>query len=273
MMGIDTARRIAMVALSMVVAGIASHAQPSFAVTQPVVTLAKVTGAPPHQQLVLNGSGFTGLATVLIGPMANVAPATQSDTQLTFNLPQPLADGTYALSLKVAAGTGARDPFYIEEAYVAVGSAVVANIGSLSCTTNQIIKWSGTAWVCTSDTLTALNCTVNQSIGWNGTAWVCRSAPIVATLSRLAGAPPCCGIPNMFAAYSPNVDPAEPCDFIFCTIRLVDVVDHTSCQVNFTGNSFQGSVVVLTSTTAIVLQNMFTLNSTQPFYVNISCAT
>jgi len=99
------------------------HAPLAAAVVQPVIVSAVVTGAAPTQQLTLAGKGFSGTATVLIGPMASVPPAAQSDTQLVFNLPQSLADGTYALSLKVAAGSGFRDPYFVTEAYVTVGAA------------------------------------------------------------------------------------------------------------------------------------------------------
>jgi len=88
----------------------------------PVITMASVSGDPPNQLLTLQGSGFTGTATVLIGSMANVSPVSQSDSQLVFNLPQALAAGTYALSLKVAAGSGARDPVAFDDAFVTVGT-------------------------------------------------------------------------------------------------------------------------------------------------------
>jgi hypothetical protein len=92
----------------------------------PVITVASVTGAPPNQLLTLQGTGFTGIATVLIGPMANVGPVSQSDTQLVFNLPQALAAGTYALNLKIATGLGPRDSFAFDEAYVTTGSTGAA---------------------------------------------------------------------------------------------------------------------------------------------------
>ena len=108
-----------------VVLALLSYAPLAAAVTQPVIVSSVVTGAAPAQQLTLTGKNFTGVATVLIGPMASVPPSAQTDTQLVFNLPQALPDGTYALSLKVGGGNGPRDPYYVTEAYVTVGAAGV----------------------------------------------------------------------------------------------------------------------------------------------------
>lgn len=118
----DTIRRIASIACAVLITSVPGRADGAVALAQPVVTSANVTAGLP-QQLVLNGAGFTGLATVAIGSMTNLAPVTQTDSVLVFNLPQVLAVGTYALSLKVAAGSGPRDSFYVEEAFVTFGSA------------------------------------------------------------------------------------------------------------------------------------------------------
>ncbi len=175
-------------------------------------------------------------------------------------------------------GQGAPGPQGVKGDKGDTGDAVLAG---LHCTNSQTITWNDTtgAWVCTdpvvnTDTLASLNCTPNQSIRWDGNAWVCRSEPIVATLSRTANVGfPCCQITDVFQAYSPNVDPTGMCDDIFCHIRLVDVLDHTSCQVNFTGNSGENNLVVNTSQSEILIQPMFVLNPSEPFYVNISCQT
>ncbi|MEO7369496.1 MAG: hypothetical protein ABIZ69_01450 [Ilumatobacteraceae bacterium] len=159
------------------------------------------------------------------------------------------------------------------------GDAVLAG---LHCTTDQTISWNSTggAWQCTdpvvdTDTLAALSCTTSQSIRWDGLAWICSSEPIVATLSRVANGFPffCCDITRAFQAYSPNVDQTQQCDDFQCTIRLVDVLDHSRCQVNFTGNSQSSAVLVTSSTTEITLNYMYRLSPSEPFYVNISCAT
>jgi len=150
-------------------------------------------------------------------------------------------------------------------------------VGDLGCTTDQTIKWNGDAWVCTdqvidTDTLAALQCTVNQSIRWNGSAWECRSERIVATLSRVAGQPTFdIGITNVFQAYSPNVDTSSLCDSIVCSVRLVDVVDHNSCQVSFTGNSQSSMIDVVKFSDHIDINFIFETNPSEPLYVNLSC--
>ena len=157
-----------------------------------------------------------------------------------------------------------------------------AGVGDLGCDTDQTIIWNdaGSTWVCTdpvvdTDTLTALDCSVNQSIRWSGEAWECRDEPIVATLSLAAGFEPFMfgPISDVFDAYSPNVDPTGFCDDIMCQIRLVDVIDHTTCQVTLTGNSSAGSMNVDLSPTAIMIHPMFILNTSEPFYVNVTCNT
>ena len=100
--------------------------QSAHALQPPVITYASVVGSSP-QQLVLQGKGFTGTATVLIGPMASVSPATQTDAVLVFNLPQTLAPGTYVLSLRVADGNAdARPMAYFDDAFVTVGASGAA---------------------------------------------------------------------------------------------------------------------------------------------------
>jgi hypothetical protein len=157
-----------------------------------------------------------------------------------------------------------------------------AGVGDLGCATDQTIIWNdaGSTWVCTNpvadtDTLAALDCTVNQSIRWSGAVWECRDEPIVATLSLAAGFDPFFfgTISDVFDAYSPNVDPTGFCDDIFCSIRLVDVIDHTTCQVTFTGNSGAGSMNADLSPTSIMIHPMFGLNTLEPFYVNVTCNT
>ena len=85
--------------------------------------------------------------------------------------------------------------------------------------------------------------------------------------------PPCCQISDRFQAYSPNVVATNICDDIFCEIKLVDVIDHTTCQVNFTGNSNANGLHVSLLPDRIMLEPMFILNPSEPLYINISCNT
>lgn len=118
-------------------------------------------------------------------------------------------------------------------------------VADLGCTTDQTISWDDVegSWMCATpvantDTLASLDCTINQTIGFNGEVWECRSTPITASLTRNPSAPECCGIDEVFTAYSPNIDAGRDyiCDategYLICEIHLVDVVDHRSCQVN-----------------------------------------
>lgn len=152
----------------------------------------------------------------------------------------------------------------------------------LDCTASgagAVAKWDDTSggWVCGADgdTLAALadECLVNQTIGFDGEAWVCRSAPIVATLSTSQwGFPfPCCGIDDMFQAYSANVSTSRICYEFYCEIELVDVLDHTSCQVFITGNPGAGDVFIDPQQDFIIL-NLGPLDIGEPVYINISCA-
>jgi hypothetical protein len=177
-------------------------------------------------------------------------------------------------------GSGAPGPQGVKGDKGDKGDTGDAELAGLQCTNGQTITWNNTSatWDCTNtvvdtDTLATLHCTVNQTIGWDGSAWVCRSQPIVATLSRVAGGFPCCGIAGVFQAYSPNVDPTTMCDDLFCQIRLIDVLDHTSCQVSLTGNSADSNLTVTTTPTEITIQPLIILNPRQPFYENISCQT
>lgn len=42
-----------------------------------------------------------------------------------------------------------------------------------NCSTNQIIKWSGSAWVCATDVLAGLSCAEGQTILYKSGAWRC----------------------------------------------------------------------------------------------------
>ena len=149
-------------------------------------------------------------------------------------------------------------------------------VGDLGCNTDQTISWDDAegSWMCANpvantDTLTSLNCATNQTIAWNGEAWECRSAPITASLTRNPFSPPCCGIEGVFTAYSPNVDTSYGiCDGWLCEIHLVDVVDHTSCQVNVSDPAVD--FVLLPD--RIDLWSIEFANPEQTLYVNISCS-
>ncbi|MEY2552371.1 MAG: hypothetical protein QOC57_231 [Ilumatobacteraceae bacterium] len=154
------------------------------------------------------------------------------------------------------------------------GDAVLAG---LDCTDGQTITWSDTAgaWQCMDtvvDTLGALGCATNQSIRWDGNAWHCSFEPIVATLSRAAFSPSCCDVPSFFDSYSPNVDPFwGNCDDHGCRIHLLNVTDHTTCQVNVSGFPGSENAVIRTYTDHIDVTWGIYQFWADPLYVNISC--
>ena len=158
------------------------------------------------------------------------------------------------------------------------GAQGVPGVGDLGCTTDQTISWDDVegSWMCATpvadtDTLASLDCTINQTIGFNGEAWECRSAPITASLTRSPFSPECCGIDEVFTAYSPNIDTSpdyicDALDFLFCDIHLVDVVDHTSCQANVSNPDIDVDLY----TDHVFL--LGPLDDTETLYVNISCS-
>lgn len=154
---------------------------------------------------------------------------------------------------------------------------------ALVCTSaGAVPKWdvATTSWMCGTDTdtdtltLLAEECTVNQTVNFDGEGWECRSAPIVATLSDTVWASPVPGssVSQMFDARSANIDGTQPCTaFFYCRIKLVDVVDHTTCQLTITGNPGSNNVLITSSTTYIQLDGMGVLTPGQPVYINVSC--
>ena len=157
------------------------------------------------------------------------------------------------------------------------GAQGVPGVGDLGCTTDQTISWDDVegSWMCATpvadtDTLASLDCTINQTIGFNGEAWECRSAPITASLTRSPFSPECCGIDEVFTAYSPNIDTGpyicDALDFLICDIHLVDVVDHTSCQVNVSNSRIDINL------TTDYVRLFGPVDDTQTLYVNISCS-
>jgi hypothetical protein len=73
----------------------------------------------------------------------------------------------------------------------------------------------------------------------------------------------------VFTAYSPNIDTNFSwCDDVFCEVHLVDVVDHTSCQVNVSSPE----VTVHLYTDRVELFELWRSDQGQTLYVNISCS-
>ena len=238
-----------------------------------------------------NNRGTTDLIADVVGyytagPLKNVYTKAQVDALIAA---VPAAVGpvgpTGATGATGASGTtgidgatGATGPQGLSGTRGLVGPAGAAGdsvLSTLSCTSNQVIRFVAGAWTCSddSDILAGLHCTANQSPGFDGTNWVCRSAPIVSTLSRPAFSGPGFGVNSVFTAHSPNVQDAGFCDDFNCRIRLIDVLDHTGCSVAFTGNSRESNIIVTVTPTYIELDHLLLTDQSQPLYVTITCGT
>ncbi len=62
-------------------------------------------------------------------------------------------------------------------------------LAGMVCALDEILKWDGSTWVCSSipntDTLTGLNCVVGEVPKWNGTVWSCANDANTDLLSNL----------------------------------------------------------------------------------------
>ena len=72
----------------------------------------------------------------------------------------------------------------VADAEVVMGNfnALKSEIESLptppsDCSTNQIIRWSGSAWVCATDPLANLNCSAGDMLTYDGSAFTCSCVP------------------------------------------------------------------------------------------------
>lgn len=60
------------------------------------------------------------------------------------------------------------------------------SLGALSCGTDEIARWTGSAWSCTADddTLAALACAPDEIARWTGSTWTCTSETPLPVLSN-----------------------------------------------------------------------------------------
>ena len=72
----------------------------------------------------------------------------------------------------------------VADAEVVMGNfnALKSEIESLptppsDCSTNQIIRWSGSAWVCATDPFANLSCSAGDMLTYDGSAFTCNCAP------------------------------------------------------------------------------------------------
>ena len=158
----------------------------------------------------------------------------------------------------------------------ATGPAGAAGIAAgLSCNTNQVIRNNGSGWVCVDDPFANLSCNVGDQLRLANTGWECRAEPITASLiqnnwDRQGGQ--ILPISTYFESIN-NVDISTSCDFTFCRIKVIGITDHTSCVVQVTGGAVSGgaSVNIVNFVNEIRISTLFTWNTNQAVYINISC--
>ncbi|MBR58388.1 MAG: hypothetical protein CMH54_10250, partial [Myxococcales bacterium] len=108
---------------------------------------------------------------------------TDTDTQLTEAEVDAFANNNgYALDADLSAIAKSGDWADLQNvpADIADGDDDTDTLGALSCATDEIPKWNGTAWACqldadtNTDTLSDLSCGVNQVAKFNGVSWACQ---------------------------------------------------------------------------------------------------
>jgi len=187
---------------------------------QPLSTGTGVMGSYPGCTITVYLTGTTNLATIykdIIGtPLVNPFTGNTDGSFLFFAAMVQAYD-------VVLSGAGMPAPVTLTDVAVGGGgggggggiSGATPNGGLIvtgttlgllaSCTTNQVLSWSGTAWVCTTPNVglitgattngglvvtgstlgLLLTCSLNQSITWNGSAWVCGSSGFSNPMSLL----------------------------------------------------------------------------------------
>ena len=122
-----------------------------------------------------------------------------------------------------------------------------------------------------------LSCTTDQTIKWDGSAWVCVTEPITAWLVQNQW-PSNIGNNNVgayFDSYN-NIYDSKDCDVNYCEIKVHGVADHSSCLVRVTGEAFDGINPVLsidtdTSPQSMLIGAVSTWNENASVYINITC--
>ena len=152
-------------------------------------------------------------------------------------------------------------------------------VNGVTCTTDQIVRYDGNAWICVDDPLAGLNCDVGDQLRMGSGGWECRAEPITASLVQdnwdyQGGvlAP----ITTYFDSIS-NVETSETssyCDLNLCFIKVIGITDHSSCVVQVTGDAVSGAGVYIDSLpphNEILIGDVITWNGGQEVYINISC--
>ena len=142
------------------------------------------------------------------------------------------------------------------------------------CSTNQIIKWNGSAWVCTSDPFAGLNCNAGDQLRLGSSGWECRAEPITASLAEKTWrgfGEELIPIGTFFESINNVSAEASSCDAIACDISVPWVTDHSSCVVQITGGAVSGTAPDISTSVSAIYINTSSWSEQAPVYINISC--
>ena len=151
--------------------------------------------------------------------------------------------------------------------------AIADAVPPRDCTTDQIIKWDGSDWVCATDPFAGLNCAVGDQLRMGSSGWECRAGPETARLEAdpWFNASTDTVITEVFDTLD-NVNTNSFCNSISCYISVVGVTDHASCIAQVTGGAVSmRDIQITTSTNAITIGASNTWNPGSSLYIDISC--
>jgi hypothetical protein len=97
-----------------------------------------------------------------------------------------------------------------------------------------------------------------------------RGLPVNAMLNTNAYDSYARGVANVFPTRTANVDTSPPCDSVRCLIRLVDVADHTACQLIASGQPAAAQITFDKRPWGVELRFPI-LDRTKPLLISITC--
>jgi len=159
-------------------------------------------------------------------------------------------------------------------ASVALGRCEPGSALEIGCATNQIIKWSGNEWVCSTDVLSELDCDEGESIRVKNGSWSCYGTE---RIDAFAYARDWQGYQEgLFQSFDDvaGLLPNSYCDANLnsCFFYVAGVQDHATCSVRVHTGSAPSPTVEATPN-RVVLSNMSNLVNQQTLHVFVSCLT
>ena len=148
-------------------------------------------------------------------------------------------------------------------------------LADLNCSTDQIIKWNGSAWACATDPFAGLNYNVGDQLRLGNNGWECSEAPLAATLTQDSWSPcesePCFDSFDSMSNVEVNLTFCSVYDY--CVISVIGVADHNNCITQVSGNAVsQVETNISPSVGNIRLSGVDEWYRTGRVYINIFCA-